>query len=388
MEDDTLLERCQQFASAPAEGYQHRDTIGLTEADLDSLHHRAVQFPTLWPLYHQVRTAHLADLIYLKEGQQRGWSITQIRDQLNRVESRTFTREGNQVQETTYFRFWPIARYIYRVRTSPKGHVAHEVEWAYDARVDLDANWEKYRPGFEEESLLMAQRFADHDSIKEMAFLPPEKVTYKVIFSNNIKRREFIFPTALRYENLLRNVALDHTFEKSEEDSDPESRWSLQRHSSIELGEGLTGLWTAVQEFDPSKVKHIPGYIEQRVIWHMGGQYDQRSHVVGGERLLTEARDYEAGSLDDPLPQEIEEDGESSLWDIVPDQSISPPDNNLLFSEIKNHFSDPRDRKILWYLAIWKDTQTEIAQELRMTQPAIAQRIKKIRAKVKKLLDL
>ena len=149
----------------------------------------------------------------------------------------------------------------------------------------------------------MAQRFADHDSIKEMAVLPPEKVTYKVIFSNNIKSREFIFPTALRYENLLRKVASKKTFERFREDKDPEAPWSLQRHSSIELGEGLTGLWTAVQEFDPSKVKHIPGYLEKRVIWHMGDQYDQRSRVVKGERRLVEDWDFEAGSLNDLLPQ-------------------------------------------------------------------------------------
>ncbi len=101
-----------------------------------------------------------------------------------------------------YYRFWPVAWYTYRKRTSAN-EVVHEVEWSYPYPVDLDAKWEKYRPGLEEESLLLGQRFPKDEKIKEMAFLPPEKVNYRVIFSAGDSRKEFEFPVALRYKPLL-----------------------------------------------------------------------------------------------------------------------------------------------------------------------------------------
>ena len=389
MEDDRLLERCKQYASTPADDYQRRDTIGLTEAERDALHRRAIQDPTLWPLHHQVRTAQLADLIYLKGGQQCGWSIIRIRAQLNREESRTFTDEGNQVHETTYYRIWPLARYIHRVQTSPEGYITDEVEWAYNYNVDLDADWDKYRPGFEEESLLLAP------IIPDIAFLPPAaNITYRTLFTAGDRTKTFEFPVALRYEPLLRKFAREYHLEGAEWEANEMVKETLQRHSSVELTEGLHELWVAVQEYDPGTVKHIPGYLKKRVKFHMGDQFDKASteaeKAMRGpdqSRILKEAFDRLGGELDAPLPSDDEKSGEdTSLYDLVPDASSPQPDETTLLSQVKRALPDPVDRQIFYGLTALDLTQKELAAHLNMTQPAVSQRFEKIREQVRRIL--
>ena len=184
--DDAILERIRAYVDTPVSDYDTRTRLRPTEADIAALHTRAVRSPALWPLYHEANIVERADMLH-HDGKFRGWSIAQLREQLSRIEGNTFDEDGAQVHEVIYHRYWPVARLIYRARTSPDLTI-REVEWAYldvsgAQSVDLDAEWERYRPGFEEESLLLAQKFPDVEQVKEVAFLPSANVDYRVVFS-------------------------------------------------------------------------------------------------------------------------------------------------------------------------------------------------------------
>ena len=153
MPQDTNLSRYEQFLTTSVEDHEGRAMIGLTEEDYDHLHGLAVDGIAPWNLYYQVNTARKADFIYLKGGKEKGWSITKIREQLNRVESRTFTEQGEEVSETVSYRCWPAFRHIQRTRKKADSTV-YEVELAYPSDANVEELFAKYTPGFEEETML------------------------------------------------------------------------------------------------------------------------------------------------------------------------------------------------------------------------------------------
>ncbi len=181
---DALHTRLARYLALSEDDVEGRRRLAPTEEDLDALHDLMVRFPEKSELYYQVTLTRRADQIFCQEGLAPGWTVAQIRQQLARVDTRNYEEHGERIQEIESFRFWPVARHFHRIRKQPNGGgIIDEIEWDYLVPVDLEHEWQRLlEPGFEEEVLLLAQRHVDDKSVRDMAFLPPDGTTYRIIF--------------------------------------------------------------------------------------------------------------------------------------------------------------------------------------------------------------
>ena len=382
---DALHTRLARYLALPEDDVEGRRRLTPTEEDLDALHDLMVRLPEKSELYFQVTLTRRADQIFCMEGQAPGWTVAQIRQKLEHVEIRTYEDEGERIQEVESFRFWPVFRHLHRIRKQPNGGFIDEIELEYLVAVDLEHEWQALlQPGFEEETLLLAQRYANHEGVKEMFFLPPEGITYRIIFKAGDERKEFCSSTAIRYKPLLKQFAERYTLEESIEEL-PGRPSPTSHHQTVEMAEGHVGLWKAVLDYDPEKVRSAPGYINQKLKWHFGDAFKQVSTRKAGQKPILKARfERLGGELDAPLGENGEQ-GATTLHDRFEDPRPISIEGEILFREIVQALPDPTDRQILWELTLGA-TQQELAAELGISQPAIAKRLKKIQEQVRKLL--
>lgn len=389
---DDLKARLAHYLALPEDDVEGRLHLAPSEEDLDQLHALMIRAPENRDLYYQASLTRRADQVFHQEGRAQGWTVAQIRQQLARVETRNYADQGESIQEVESFRFWPVARHLHRIRKQPKGGFIDEIEWDFLKPVDLAHVWQKLlQPGFEEETLLLAQRHADVELVKEMFFLPPAGITYRIIFKAGEERKTFISPTSLRYEPLLKKFVKENILEDEiKEVLDGPSASSP--HRSVEMAEGYLGLWQAVMDYDPEKVRFVPGYIELKLTWHFGDAYDRVSTESycdlrnADERRIFKTRlERVGGEFDAPLGEDGEQ-GATTLRDTFKDPRPNFIGDEILFREIIQALPDPTDRQIVWEKAALDATQQELAETLGITQPAIAKRLKKIQEQVRKLL--
>ena len=393
MPEDTDLSRYEQFLTTSVEDHEGRAKISLTEEDYDHLHGLAIEGIVPWKLYYHVNTARKADGIYLKGGKEKGWTIAQLRQKLNSIETRNYTKNGEDITEIISHRGWPFFQHIQRTRKKESSTI-HELELAYPANSNVDTLFEKYSPGFEEESLLLAQKHPDSEFVKEVAFLPPENVTYRVIFSVGDPRKEFEFPVALRYKALLQKFKRLYPLSRIKFYPKEPRPQTLQRHSSDELQEGLIVLWKAVREYDPTKVKHIPGYLKEHAEWHMKDQRKAKSTQAGAKfrefkkkSILQERLEQSGGPLDELLALENKpHTKQSTIVETLQDTAVPQIEGEINLKQVTSHIPDPTDRKIVWGLTAWDLPQKELARDLGMSPAAISKRIKKLQPKIREIL--
>ncbi len=307
------------------------------------------------------------------------------------------------IDEIISHRCWPIWRHIQRTRRGPDKTI-HEVELAFPRlRNKPPQSFEQYEPEFEEEAILLCQVHRANENVKEMAFCPEHGHEYRIIVSCGEAKRTFEFPIALRYSNLLRKFAKMYPLEDTEFQSSSAPQTTMQRHNLVELGEGHTGLWLTVLEYDPHEVKHIPGYIKQHVKWHIQDQQKALSTEAGAKfrdpankRILKERLERSGGELDAPLPWTGEDNSESdsqppSVRDALTLDRLGPmdplmTDEYAYYRKIMNYLPDPIDRNIVWGLVAMGLTQMELAHELKLSQSAVAQCVKKISPIIRSIL--
>src|SRR5258705_9963928 len=99
-----------------------------------------------------------------------------------------------------------------------------------------------------------------------------------------------------------------YTLERIRDQSAGREKQTLQRHRSVELAEALAGLWIATQDYQPTQVMRIPGYLKLRVKWHMGDQFKAVSTETLNETAEAQSRrslkfdtERSGGELDVPL---------------------------------------------------------------------------------------
>ena len=389
---DVLATRFAPYLALSEDDLEGRRRLAPTEEELDALHDLMVRSPEKSDLYYQVTFTMRADQIFRKEGPALGMTVTQIRQKLAHVETRNYEEHGESINEVESFRFWPLARYFDRIRKQPNGGYIYETEWDYLGPVDLEHKWQiLLQPGFDEEALLLAQRYADHEGIKEMAFLPPRGITHRIIFKSGKDKKEFMLPTALRYKPLLEKFAEKYTLEESSAKLPDGPLASSQPHS-VEMAEGYLGLWQAVRDYDPQKVESVPGYLKKHLEWHFGDAFDDVSTKAdsgmrepGQERILKSRFERLGGEFDAPLGEKDEQEG-TTLRDTVEDQKPKDIEGEILFNEIVQAIPDSMDRQVLWESTVLDATQQELAAKLGVSQPAIAKRLKELQKQVRKLL--
>ncbi len=393
------LQRYHDYLATPVEDWEARQRIGLSERDFDQLHDLYAEGQADWDLWHKVDIARKADALYLKEARAKGWTIAGLREQLSMETTREYRNGGEHVTETETNRCWPYVRHIHRIRKRSNKTI-EELELAFPPEAESRGVLEKHWPGFEEESLLLCQK--GHGDV---AFLPPKNTTYMVVFSAGGSRKEFEFPVALRYKNLLRKFA-ELPLEDSaacglagrlseEEDPTEEEEPTRGRDSSYELGEGMLGLWVTVLEYDPQKVKHIPGYIKKHLTWHMRDAYKKHSTTAGAahrdpddKRILKGRLERTGGEFDAPLELGDESDSdEGTLHEVIPDTKSINTEDVVFLNEVLAKIPDLRDRQIIYFRVCLDMTQKEVAELLDLTPSAVSQRMKTLQQIVRDILE-
>jgi len=390
---DALHTRVAQYLAFPEDDVEGRRQLAPTEEDLDALHALMVRSREKRALYYQVTLAKRADQIFCNGGQAQGLTVAQIRQQLTHRETRTYEDQGESIREVVSFRFWPRVRHIDRERKQPNGGgIIIETEWDYLVPVDLEHEWQTLlQPGFDEETLLLAQRYVNHEWVKEIAFLPPDGITYRIIFKAGEEEKTFITSTALRYKPLLTELVKKYTLEESNQEF-PGELSTPSSHNSVEMAEGHLGLLQAVKDYDPKKVRSVPGYVEQRLRWHFGDAFDHVSTETdrglrepGQHRILKSRFERLGGEFDAPIGEEDGEQGDTTLRDKFKDPKPISIEDEILIREIAKTLLDPIDKQIFSEKLLGV-TQQELAKKLGITQPAIAKRLKKIQEQVRKVL--
>ena len=157
------------------------------------------------------------------------------------------------------------------------------------------------------------------------------------------------------------------------------------------MAEGHLGLWKAVLDYDPEKVRLVPGYIEQKLQWHFGDAFDAVSTEADGgsrepgqQRILKSRFERLGGEFDAPLGKD-EETKKTTLRDTFEDPKPISIEDEILLREIAKTLLDPIDKQIFSEKLLGV-TQQELAKKLGITQPAIAKRVKKIQKQVRKFL--
>ncbi|MDK2742419.1 MAG: AsnC family transcriptional regulator [Nitrospira sp. BO4] len=376
------LTRFDQFLAIPPEDIRARAKLALSRSDLDCLHTCAVMGEVNWDYYRAVNNAWKADLVYRHDGLEHGWSVAFIREQISQVTYSQYALNGEDVQEWIYGRIFPRGQYIRRIRTQHNPlNVIDELELALPPETDLEGVWKQQQKEFELEGIQLIQHFPDNQFVQEICFLPGDQnFTVRVVFSAGKRRKELIFPIALRYRPLLKSLEKAYSFDDTRPIVNPKE--PLQRASTEELQEALLGLWCAVRDYDSSKDLSVPGYIKQQVTWHMGDVYVSRSEVIEGpfgepQRVLKSEIERSGGSLDDSIPSG-DEGINQTLGDTLPDLKSTPPDANVLLAQIIDSLVDEVDRQII-HLMRQEIPQKEIAKQLKMSQSAISQRLNRMR---------
>ena len=381
------LSRFERFLSIPVENIQSRDKFALTEAEVGELHTLAVNRQTSWDLYHQANNAMKADEIFRHVGKERGWTVAYIREQLGRKMYRHYVRSGEDIHEYVSGRLWPIGFHIERIRSKKDPlRIIHEVELAFSPNTDLEGLWKRQRSGFEQDGIELLKTFPNNQFVQDMCFLPGNhNFSARIVLSAGRKRKELTYPIGLRYESLLRKIAKQYTLDTTLEPK-PNSKEPLQRASTEELLEVLAGLWGAVRKYDPSTDVPVPKYVKNQLQWHMGEQFKKRSKAIKDSeagktrRVLRADLDREAGSLDDPI---YRKDGTESgiLADTISDPNAKPPDQQIMLQQILDSLGDETDKKIV-HLMRQEVSQKEIAKQLRISQPAVSKRLKRLGERV------
>ena len=376
------LIRFEQFLAIPTEDIAARAQFAFSHSETDELHTLAVNGEASWDLYHQVNNAQKADFIYRNSGQERGWSIGFIREQLGRTAYRHYSRGGEDIHEWISGRLFPKGWHIERIRSQKDPlRIIQEVELAFSPETDLEELWKQQRLEFEQEGIELLQQFPDNQFVQDLCFLPGDQnMEVRFIISAGARRKELIFPIALRYEPLLKKLETTYRLEVTKQRSDPDK--PLQRASTEELQEALTALSFAAKTYDRSEGS-ITAYMEMKTTWHMKDRFKERSKKIKDSatgktrRILKDKLERTGGLLDDPRYGKDGSDA-GTLEDTIEDRQAESPDRRIFLQEILDSLVDETDRKIV-HLRRDGHTQKEIAQKLGRTQPAIAKRLKRIR---------
>lgn len=380
----------QKFLSIQVENHDSRTKIGLTEEDMALLHNSSVRGEVPWTLYHEVNNALKADFIYQKSGKQQGWTIAFIREQLNYTRTSEYTYQGEQVHETISGRIWPKGYLINRVRSkSDPLSIKHELEWVLSPAANIETFWTRAKPQLEMAGIDLLQNYPDDPFIQDLAFLPNNtNFTATIIVTSGECRKTLEFPIAVRYEPLIKKLGRTYQLDDTSSDCKAGQSRPLRRATTEELQELSHALWSAVRTYDEKKDIPIPTYLQNQLLWHMGKVFKDRSveiERVGTSRprrKLKAGFERSGGSLDDPLPGQEEDSTESvTRRDTTPDPHAEPPDTKILIQQIFDASVDETDREIL-RLYLRDYTQSEIATALNISQPAISQRLKRLRRRV------
>jgi hypothetical protein len=378
------LSRFEQFLAIPTEDIAARAQFAFSHSETDELHTLAVNGEASWDLYHQVNNAQKADFIYRNSGQERGWNIGFIREQLGRTADRHYSEGGEDIHERISGRLFPKGWHIERRRSQKDPlRITHEVELAFSSETDLEELWTQQRLEFEQEGIELLQQFPDSQFVQDMCFLPVDQnMEVRFIISAGARRKELIFPIALRYRSLVNKMEKKYKLDVTEAETHPDPRQPLQGDSTEERQEALAGLWSAVQDYNESMDIPIPAYIKKQLGWHMGERFDERSIEINDpetgktQRVLQGRMERTGGLLDDPR---YGKDGTEAgtLGDTIADPHARLPDQGILLQQILDSLVDKIDRQIV-HLYREGQSQEEIAKKLKITQPAIAKRLKRI----------
>lgn len=379
----TNLSRFEQFLAIPVEDIEERSKLALSEIEVVELHTLLVKGEVSKDFYYQITNALKADFIFRESGQNRGWTVSYIRQQLGRTAYWHYSRGGEDIHEWVSGRLWPKGSHIERIRSAKDPLcIVHEVELAFSPDADLEGLWRRQKAGFEQEGIELFQKFPDNKFVQDMCFLSGDQnLRARIVISAGSRRKELMLPIALRYEPILKKMATKYKLDVTEWPSHHRSE-PLQRASTDELQEVLAGLWAAVRNYDPSKDIPIPAYIKKQLAWHMGDKFKRGSSEIEidetgtAKRLLMGEIERTGGSLDHPLPGE-EEEGASTLGDIIAAPQTEPLDQTILVQEILDALVDVTDKEIV-HLMLQGLSQKEIGKKLKISQPAIAKRLKRL----------
>lgn len=375
------LSRFEQFLAVPVEDIQGRTKLNLTEEDVGELHALAVNGQVPWDFYHQVNNAMKADVLYCHQGKDQGWTVAYIRKQMGRTMYRHYSEGGEDIREWISGRLWPKGLHIERIRSRKEPlRVIHEVELAFSPETDLEGLWERQRPEFEEEGIELLQKFPENQFVQDMCFLPEDpNFEVRFVISAGKRRKELRFPIALRYEPFLKKVEKNYTLDITK--SPPDHNQPLQRASTEEMQEAISGFWSGVLTYNPSKGPIAP-HMKKKTTEHMGKEYKSRSRVIkdpetGKTRRVLRARlDRAGGSLDDPITGN---DGTEArtLGETIAGPHAGPLDKGILIRQILDSLIDETDRQIVNRI-LDGQSEKQIAKDLGITPPAVTQRLKRL----------
>jgi len=376
------LSRFEQFLAIPTEDIAARAQFALRQSETDELHTLAVNGGVSWDLYHQVNNARKADFIYQQDGKKRDWTIAYIRKQLGHNEYRRYTCKNEQVEEWISGRLWPIAFHFYRIRWRKEPiRLIKEIEIALRPDIDLDEFWEGQQSGWTVEAIELLQSFPDNEFVHNLCFVPGDpNFEARIVISRLKDRKELTFPIALRYKPLLNKLERDRRLDITK--SHPQPNQPLPCASSEELQEALLGLWQAVNDYQDSLNIPISAYIENKLKWHMGEAFKLRSTDLASsktgktQRVLQGRMERTGGLIDDPRYDKDEHEA-GTRGDTIADPHARLPDQRILLQQIFDSLVDKIDRQIV-HLYCEGQSQEEIAKKLKITQPAITQRLKRM----------
>lgn len=212
------LRRYRAYLRTPAEDWEAREQIALTEADMNALLDEAMTHlddMRLIETHRVITQCRIADPIYLNGGKNCGMSIAGIRLVLGRTETRQYIDGDEHVEETWSNVYWPKFLCIDRTRTRSPLPTTLVYEREYRCLhpkpiQDLDALWAKLLPGWQEDAIEVTQKIYQgklDGSLLYEVFLPPDGVTYRVTMTQGTDRRSNLYPLMQAYRPLRRKLA-------------------------------------------------------------------------------------------------------------------------------------------------------------------------------------
>jgi RNA polymerase sigma factor (sigma-70 family) len=415
---DKILYKIWCYTYLPAKELKLRGELKkqISDRDRSYLHERVIKEGSqeLIDLHNEYSLVENADQAYLKPNLLKmayptdvPLTIEQVREILRKVETKTYYEGEKKVFETKIHRYFPILFFTERQIGKGDKIVKIEAEIEYVSEPAFREKvywWEK----FSVTDIL--QKFRDMSEIQGIIWnLDPKAINYSIILSHKGKKREL--PLNLlhrkRYCNLVRKAMRKYRLESSriEIDKSGESRGMTlgiydELKDELNFSDAVMAVLNFSSEYDEKKHGNFPGYLGKRIRSHLRDirrqkqysttqLYEERKEIDdprGREatRILNSDLEFSEGSLYDEVGED-DEKGEEGVRriDLIPDKSFSEdtedidPEKRMV--DMRNSLTDSRDRMIFTEYYEKERPETQIAEDLGITQQAISKRIKQIK---------
>lgn len=355
-------------------------------------------------------------------------TIEQIRKNLEkhlwRIEKREYSANGERIEETTLFEWYPFflfkTREIFEQQKEKTKRVESELafpEWNSPQFEKLKSFWEKYS------ITEILQVFRDINEIVGIVWNIKPDIEYSIIISHEKKKIEF--PVNLlhrkRYYNLIKKAIKKNRLENVEY-LPPEGAGNMgfgiyeDLSRALNFSDAVMGILDLALAYREDEHDNFPGYLHDRLnsclndirkgknftttalhkqrIEEEAYQYreykgykeDLKKKSRNSKRLIRSDLEFPGGFLDDKI---ISREGEKAITtDLINDCKLSE-DTLMLsldFENIRNSLDKEKDKEIFsLYYGPQDETMKEIANMIGISQQAVSKRLQKIKRHIEKI---